>query len=188
METIVLTRTGRPPLEIKGKKLYEGHSGKIAGKGKLERWFELSLYEAEDNSYLARIAFCSTWTREAPGHTEVRLFASLGLLFEALAAYDPCQYCVLHPERHEQEKIVNGPKNEMARRAITQLFQRLLQGAIDATQYKVPMPSGSQDNVLLEVWIPRELRDLLEQKRGPLSVSEIVLETLRNWVQDPKNS
>lgn len=187
MEFITLSRTGRPPVAFQGNKLCAFSTEKKEGKEKFERWYELALYETVEHTYAAHVVFCSTWTREAPGHAEVLPFSSLKLLFEALASYDPCRYCVLRPERTEEEKNANGPKNDMVRRELQQSFQHLIQEAVSALKYQDVQTSvhpEEGDHVRVEVWIPYELKELLEQRRGSFSLSEVAVEAFRKWLRE----
>lgn len=187
MKSITLQRTGRPPVAFEGNQLCAVSNEKQEGKQKFERWYELALYETADHTYMAHVAFCSTWNREAPGYVELLSASSLRSLFEALANYDPCHYCVLRPERDEREKTLNGPRNEMARRELRQAFQNLVQEASSAIHYQdspVSLHTEGGDNVRVEVWIPYELKELLEQRRGPLSLSEVAVEAFRKWLRE----
>jgi hypothetical protein len=182
METFVLPRTGKPPLELHGKQLCAVSTEKHEDPRKFERWYQIALYEASDGSYVSQVALCSTWTREAPGHTEVLSFPSLPLLFQSLALYDPCLHCTFRPERTEQETKVNGPKNEMVRKGLFQEFQGLIQQAANAIKYQEVSDTNVRNSqTLLQVWVENDLLSAIEKKRGTHTLEDITHEALRAW-------
>jgi hypothetical protein len=182
METIVLTRTGKPSLTFQGKPLGFVSSENKENPQKFERWYEITLFEASTLEYVAYVAYCTTWPSEQLRHTEAMQAKTLSLLFEALAAYDPCKHCLLRPERNEDEVRRNGKRNFSTRQALIQSFQELTQKAATTIEYQEPPGTEIRSSqTLLQVWVENDLLSALEKKRGTRTLEDITHEALRAW-------
>jgi hypothetical protein len=186
METIVLTRTGKPSLTFQGRPLGFVSSENKETPQKFERWYEISLYETTQQDYIARVAYCSTWPSEQIRYSGAAVESiqaqTLTLLFEALASYDPCKYPLLRPENNEEEIRRNAKRNFSAKQALIQSFQELTQKAADAIHYQeVSDTKVRNSQTLLQVWVENDLLSAIEKKRGTRTLEDITNEALRAW-------
>ena len=186
METIVLTRTGKPSLTFQGRTLAFVSSENKETPQKFERWYEITLYETTQQDYAARVAYCSTWHSEQIRYNGAAVESiqakTLTLLFEALASYDPCKYSLLRPENNEEEVRRNAKRNFSTRQALIQSFQELTQKTATTIEYQEP--SGTEvrsSQTLLQVWVENDLLSDIEKKKGTRTLEDITNEALRAW-------
>lgn len=112
METFKLLRTGKPELEIEAEKVKEW-STRVIGKGYAEsRWHDVDLYRDEEGELFAHVTYYSQYSPPERGLSVVMEAESPEVLIEQLQAFDPTAEAQGRPERSDQERAVNGPRNK----------------------------------------------------------------------------
>jgi hypothetical protein len=179
--THTLTRTGRPALRVEGEAIYDGTTKTHTGDAQ-NRWHEVTAYELDGGGYVAHVRYRSLWEDERAGAEVALEAATLAALADELRGYNPVKHVLGRPERDEEERRRNGPRNRVITSGLRSRWEHLVSelcaalGVVEEARGpgRPALAAGEGESPAVGVRFPAEELAELDANRGEESRSSYI--------------
>lgn len=146
MGKITLKRTGQAPLKFSGELVSEASSKKFQGPAE-NRYFDLSIYSAEQGGYVMAVEYHTHWQGEHDQYF-AHVCRDAGEVREYLGTFDPCDevlWAGIPANVHDAQR-----RNAMYRNAIGTAFREAVSEVLNDEQFMENLDLEDRDDELRE--------------------------------------